>query len=575
MTAFIALGGILIAVGVFFLTTVSQNYPALIWQTYDGQLESLVTAVDYNIDNLIKTMQHDLPYVITRREFAEAEQRWRDSGDETALVAALAQSDVAHSATTADILAMQDGKILFSTSGYTDYMFLGDYGGAFQTCSNQDGKVYFMHVTESAHNDVQYAVLTDVDTFFAHLSGKLDANMHLTLIDADGHIIIHNHGSRICVHYRGNNISIRYFRDSAFAFCDADGLALALEAQQMQQTVARTYRYEGRDADEAYQCRMLTVPTDELVNGTFLIGASLNMSNVLDQVQAISTRNTMFACFVIVGVFLWVTALLVFRQTDRRNREELALLKEKNAAADKLLAKNQELAHHQRLETIGMLTAGVAHEFNNLLTPIMSYSIMSLPRVPPEDAELTDNLVAIYDASKKARDIVARLCFLSRPNPQNGAARLSPDAVVMRVVTMTKPSAPKNVTVVLDLHCPSLCLVCSEVQLTQILTNLVMNAFEATQGMKATVHLTTQRMQDAVVFCVRDTGPGIAQDALPHIFEPFFTTKGSGKGTGLGLAIVAQAVDSCGGTIRVESAPGQGSAFTVTLPADRSQTQEE
>ena len=106
---------------------------------------------------------------------------------------------------------------------------------------------------------------------------------------------------------------------------------------------------------------------------------------------------------------------------ERREREALdrkvAGLEEKNRRIEELNAKTRELAHHQRLETIGTMTSSIAHEFNNLLTPIMGYSMMTLEELPQDDG-LYDNVLEIYNASLKAKDIISRLSELSRKNTE-------------------------------------------------------------------------------------------------------------------------------------------------------------
>ena len=196
----------------------------------------------------------------------------------------------------------------------------------------------------------------------------------------------------------------------------------------------------------------------------------------------------------------------------------------------------------------------------------MGYSILALEKLPPEDTELYDSVLEIYNASRKAKTIISRLSDLSRKNSALSFQYVSPDELVRRVLEVAAPAQPPGVEVVLGLDCRHLWLHGNETQLSQLLLNLVLNAFQAMEEDGGTLTVTTSADQSSIRLRVADTGPGIPPEVLPHIFEPFFTTKESGKGTGLGLAIVQQVVEEHRGRVEVEAAPEGGAAFTVTFP---------
>ena len=227
----------------------------------------------------------------------------------------------------------------------------------------------------------------------------------------------------------------------------------------------------------------------------------------------------------------------------------------------------QALAHHQRLELIGTMTSGIAHEFNNMLTPIMGYSILSLEQVPAGNEQLMENLIEIYDASKRAKTLITRLASLSRKNSGDTKRLFSPDKLSDKVLDMAQPSLPPLVSVARDYHCAEECLFADETQIGQLLLNLVINAFQAMEREGGTLTLSTQLDEGTVLFRVGDTGPGIPPEVFPRLFDPFFTTKENGRGTGLGLAIARQIAENHSGTITVTSEAGQGTVFTVSLPA--------
>lgn len=273
----------------------------------------------------------------------------------------------------------------------------------------------------------------------------------------------------------------------------------------------------------------------------------------------------LFGNLVIVGIGMLVITCLHLMRGAARIQRELDTLQKRNAEAEKLTVQLQELSHHQRLETIGRLTASISHEFNNLLTPIMGYSLLTLEKLPPECEELQENLVEIYQSSRKAKEIISRLNDLSRKSTESSVREVSVDDLVRQTLMVVKPAQPDNVEISLDLNCWDQRILANEIQLSQMLLNLILNGFQAMeQGGKLTIGTTFDEKN--VQILVQDTGCGIEEKDLSRIFEPFFTTKDAGKGTGLGLAIVAQVVENHKGRIKAKSQLGEGTSFRIQLP---------
>lgn len=257
------------------------------------------------------------------------------------------------------------------------------------------------------------------------------------------------------------------------------------------------------------------------------------------------------------GIILVLT-LHLFRHTNRVEKEAQALLRRSEAL--------EKLAHHQRLETMGTLTSSIAHEFNNLLAPIMAYSMMALERLEPEDDELYDQILEIYNASRKAKIIISRLSDLSRKNTATTFHSVSPDELVRKTLDVAEPAKPDSIDIKVNLNCWDQRIRANEIQIQQMLLNLILNSFHAMGESPGTLTVDTSFDEKVIYIRVSDTGCGIPDHLKEKIFEPFFTTRESGKGTGLGLAIVAQVVADHQGSVRVDSQEGKGSAFVITLP---------
>lgn len=264
---------------------------------------------------------------------------------------------------------------------------------------------------------------------------------------------------------------------------------------------------------------------------------------------------------VVAGMGLCLTAVgLIEGKRDRRQQEKDAQLHRENREAA------QAMAHRQRLETIGTLTASIAHEFNNLLTPIMGYSMMALEKLPAGEEELYDDLLEIYQTSQKAKDIISRLSDLSRKNSPATFHLVSPDEVIRQAMKVVQPMVPQDVELQMSLNCWDQRMMANEIQIQQMLLNLVVNSLQAMEGKKGIVAVETSFDEEHICIRVRDNGCGIPPEIRSKVFQPFFTTKLPGEGTGLGLAIAAQVVEDHGGTMTFTSQVGSGTEFRITIP---------
>jgi PAS domain S-box-containing protein len=234
----------------------------------------------------------------------------------------------------------------------------------------------------------------------------------------------------------------------------------------------------------------------------------------------------------------------------------------------------RELMHSQKLEALGTLAGGVAHDLNNTLVPIVALSKLALEELP-EGCPARGDIETIIRASERARDLVKQILAFSRK--QDFAKEAVDFARVTRdALQMLRASVPATIQIVDQiLEVPPVFGDAGE--LHQVIVNLVTNAAQAIGGGVGRITLrlwgTTQQSsphrEAGPVVCVSiaDTGCGMEDAMLDRIFEPFFTTKGVGEGTGLGLSVVHGIVTRHGGTITVRSKPGEGSEFTLLLPA--------
>jgi signal transduction histidine kinase len=233
----------------------------------------------------------------------------------------------------------------------------------------------------------------------------------------------------------------------------------------------------------------------------------------------------------------------------------------------------QQLAETQRLATIGTIAAVIAHEFNNLLTPIVSYSqyaLTSAQGAAPDMELIKKALAKAFGSAEKAGKICTSMLALARGESSEG--QVSVQKLVDEVLTVLARDPQKDGIALRVQIEPGLCVEGDPVQFEQVLLNLLINARQAMSGRGGALTIKASRGDQSgeARIQVIDTGPGIPEKLLPKIFQPFFTTKGTARpgearGTGLGLAICQQIVERHGGRIEVESQVGRGTTFTVWL----------
>jgi PAS domain S-box-containing protein len=228
----------------------------------------------------------------------------------------------------------------------------------------------------------------------------------------------------------------------------------------------------------------------------------------------------------------------------------------------------EQLLQSQRLEAVGQLAGGVAHDFNNLLTAISGFSEIALSRLDePERARAA--LEQIRGAGDRAAKLTRQLLAFSRRHVMRPTI-FDLNVVVDESESLLSRLLGEHIRIVRSLD-PDGCLVeADQGQLEQVLMNLSLNARDA-MGDGGTLLVETERVRrgdtELVLLRVSDNGSGMEPEVAERVFEPFFTTKGPGKGTGLGLAMVYGTVTQSGGEIRIETAPGAGTTFEISLPA--------
>jgi signal transduction histidine kinase len=231
-----------------------------------------------------------------------------------------------------------------------------------------------------------------------------------------------------------------------------------------------------------------------------------------------------------------------------------------------------QLSHSERLASLGMLAAGVAHEINNPLASVLA-GVESLQRwlgrveLPaPEREDAAEVLALLEQGARRCRETTEKLLLLGQPYPSRPVWVDLNHAVRDTLALLSFATRRQHIQVAADLDADLPHVWGREASLRGVLMNLCLNAVQAMSS-GGHLHVATTRIgDDRAGIRIADDGPGIAPEHLHRIWDPFFTTKPVGKGTGLGLSIVYGIIKVHRGQIAVKSEVGKGTTFTVTLP---------
>jgi PAS domain S-box-containing protein len=252
---------------------------------------------------------------------------------------------------------------------------------------------------------------------------------------------------------------------------------------------------------------------------------------------------------------------------------------EKKQAEEEKTKLEEHVRQVQKMESLGTLAGGIAHDFKNILGPIMGYTEMIMRTYPARNKDY-DRLEKILKSAYRAKDLVDQILTFSRKNDESRVA-INFSELADEALALLKEVLPSSIEIVLDLEKDVGTIVANPTQILQVIMNLCINAGYAMRENGGKLAISVKRIDanddfiklhtdlkpgSYVQLSVSDTGSGISSEVLPRIFDPFFTTKPIGDGSGMGLAVVHGIVNGHGGIIEASSKIGEGTVFNVYLP---------
>jgi two-component system NtrC family sensor kinase len=434
-----------------------------------------------------------------------------------------------------DDLVNQINEFVFGEQGYdragTVSIFMKDR----RIATNVQGALGRPDVGTGASPEIQDAVLAQGERYYGR--GNVGGSWHLTayepIRDHSGHIV----GMLYVGIPESPFLAVRTSMMLTFLLVAGIGVIVVL---------GLTY----------FITRSMILPLEEMVKASNRIAAG-----DLDHSVSITSHDE-------IGILAnSFNKMLASIKTMKLELEEWGrTLEEKvNKRTEELVAVQMQMAQSEKLASIGRLAAGVAHEINNPLGGILTFSMLALEDCD-EDHPLKQSLEVIVKQTLRCRETVKGLLDFARQSSSTPSATEVNTVVDKTLLLLENQASFQNIRTVRN-FAPNLPAVLLDTgQLQQVVVNIVINAADA---MEENGVLTLETSQTAngqeILLKISDTGKGIPEDILPLIFEPFFTTKKVGKGTGLGLSIVHGIVTRAGGKIEVTSS-SKGAMFTIRLP---------
>ncbi len=562
---------VLIAAGVALMAVSLVRVQQSILAQERNQMLLIAKSTARSVENYIQGTITGIILTQSAPSFRKAAEEYRARGATAPLMEHLRRlASDEHPAVTDVCLMDRDSRPLLWSAESDAYESIGEESGRpgdgrLRIYRNKAGNV-FLGVVTTLDNENFLLNLLDVERLYQRTAS-------FAALGENGYVMFKHSRGLILTHpVRGQvGADVIEGRERVYPDLDYADLERLIANQEMGKEGIETYYSYWWAESPPRRVKKISAYTPVRVQNDFLIvSAVADYAELLMPIQVNSVIQATAAVLASLGVMA-----LLFRyrrESQRKIKRENQYLKELNRSLDEMARRQEEMRHHQRLQMIGTLTGGIAHEFRNLLTPIMGYSGLLRESLPP-DSPMREDIEEIYGSAVKAKEIIQQITSLSRKNlePEFKPVRL--DNVLPGILKMAVSGKPADFEIVTRIDFGGEYIMGDKTQISQIVLNLCNNAFQAKPDGKGHLWIDGEMADEGAgrfaVLRFRDDGAGIPPETLPRIFDPFFTTKRVGEGTGLGLSVVQNIVDLHKGTIAVESAPDAGTIFTIRFPAIR------
>ena len=494
----------------------------------------------------------------------------------------LSRPTLARSDTLADLwIEDSDGNVIYRCYGLTPMCdVLITRTSSISYWQYHRGDRHYL-VMKKAVGDQTICLVIDSETLYQ----QLVSDIH---VGTNGYIMVKNADNRVVMHPESEQWGIEVLEGRRKLYSnnelDMSSLSELLRTQQEKTSgIMDYYSYWWTDPSLPRVHKISAYRQLTLGDSFWIVSAVVDYDDLYQPVaESFRKMAVMFSSIALVMVLLTVF-IFHLQQKNNRNAAQITSLQEVNEALEELHRSEEFLQHGQRLQLMGTLTGGIAHEFNNFLTPITGYADLIMVDADPE-SEIYDNAREISEAAEKARDVVKQISAMSRRNVETIYDAVSVKKMLEQTRKLVETNCPKQIEILEQVDLNEEEVLGNMTQLQQVLLNICINAIHAIGKAEGTLTLSADvvprselllRFPDEKIpevwpsyvrIRIADNGSGMDKETLQHIFEPFFTTKKTGEGTGLGLALAEQIIRTHRGHICAESTLGKGSTFYIYLP---------
>ena len=564
----VVLAAFMIALGLFRVVRVYKNYRSDMLTYESRHLSSIVSAGARGISWIIEGYALQSDRQPERREFVLAEQTYLETRDPNVLWALMSRPDIFWPSMPGS-LAIYDGQgnLLAATDrGFPRNTGEDEYPGTVCALRRDTQGEYWLIFRHDTERGLYYELAVSVRGIFEYQSEDLNVGEHgyFFLLDKNGCLAAYSGEGRmdvcsvdeLCERFSGVERSL------------VETLA-AREGIPPEEYITFHHKWSAFPGYGSDETLVVTSPVLPVSSG-FVIGAALSFREFDSFLSETLWEITGVILLEIGGALLLFFLAAWIQVINRRSRLELAAVRERMELMEEISRQQQSLAHTERLQQLGVMTSGIVHEFNNMLTPIMGQSMLLLEELAdsPESGEF-ESALEIYESSENAREMLRRMSLMGKKNVDMGFHVLDICALLRKTADLASLAKDPHIQQELILPDDPVFVSGNDQLLTQAILNLCINACQA-MGSEGTLTMSAEEEeprsdQTYVTIRVSDTGPGISEEKMNSLYEPFFTTKGE-RGTGLGLAICQKIIETHKGTIQASNRPEGGAVFTVRLP---------
>lgn len=579
------------SLGIGLMMRVFFDFQRTIIEQEEHQMLTVSKSVASSIAIYINGYLSDMIVLRSSPDFVEGMRIYRDTGNTAPLVSCMtAYANIRPSLVTGLCLLDNDDGFLAGTVGALQYVGYPPEHTSTQMLyfKNEQGS-YCIGIALPVYQQSWLVCLLNISDMYQRIGSdvRLGRNGYVAITASNGLVLMHPE-SRLQGKDLLESLAPRYVQQQSL-----DTLKSLLAQQRQATTGVRFYdspEYERSPWYGERPVQKVVAYTPAWLRDDFLmVSAVSDYADILAPMHRSMARMLFYVVLVLFGALGLLTAIFYLVHSRRSYAEENRALREVNSSLEELHEREEQILHSQRLQTIGTLTGGIAHEFSNLLTPIMGYSGMMLETLPKDDDNYED-VQQIYQCSERAKEIIQQITTLSRKNVEHTFELLPLEKLSQRFVRIARSTLPENVQLETAFAPSPAGILGNESQLSQVVLNLCANAFQAIGDradgrlLLSSVLLRREQLPGELfgeggyeryaAFSFADNGAGIEQRLCERIFEPFFTTKKAGQGTGLGLSIAQTIAESHSGRLTVQSEAGRGSVFTLYLPISRENVQQ-